>query len=182
MHACLFHLRCQFRPLGHRFLLVDNVINQASLTLIFGLFYLNIAWLISQMHIILQGGRVPPASNSRMPPLPHEPAGFYNDRGATVDIPLDSTKVHDLPLSLLLLCGSIFTRSALPEKNLITMLFQSNTVNMLCICSIRSHPMLSIKRWSSCYFYICCLILNKFQIFFHWCVCLCLIMLLICFM
>ncbi|KAF8663902.1 hypothetical protein HU200_055241 [Digitaria exilis] len=27
-----------------------------------------------------------------MPPLPHEPAGFYNDRGATVDIPLDSTK------------------------------------------------------------------------------------------
>ncbi|KAK8453810.1 hypothetical protein SEVIR_5G344500v4 [Setaria viridis] len=38
------------------------------------------------------GGSVPPASNSRMPPLPHEPAGFYNDRGATVDIPLDSTK------------------------------------------------------------------------------------------
>jgi hypothetical protein len=37
------------------------------------------------------GGSVPPASNSRMPPLPHEP-GFYNDRGATVDIPLDSTK------------------------------------------------------------------------------------------
>lgn len=38
------------------------------------------------------GGGVPPASNSRMPPLPHEPAGFYNDRGATVDIPLDSSK------------------------------------------------------------------------------------------
>uniref|UniRef100_A0A0E0C350 Secretory carrier-associated membrane protein n=1 Tax=Oryza meridionalis TaxID=40149 RepID=A0A0E0C350_9ORYZ len=37
------------------------------------------------------GGSVPPASNSRMPPLPHEP-GFYNDRGTTVDIPLDSTK------------------------------------------------------------------------------------------
>ncbi|KAG0469713.1 hypothetical protein HPP92_015798 [Vanilla planifolia] len=34
---------------------------------------------------------VPPASNSRLSPLPHEPAGFYNDRGATVDIPLDST-------------------------------------------------------------------------------------------
>ena len=31
-----------------------------------------------------------------MPPLPHELAGFYNDRGATVDIPLDSTKVTDL--------------------------------------------------------------------------------------
>ncbi|XP_066307265.1 secretory carrier-associated membrane protein 2-like [Miscanthus floridulus] len=38
------------------------------------------------------GGSVPPSSNSRMPPLPHEPAGFYNDRDATVDIPLDSTK------------------------------------------------------------------------------------------
>ncbi|XP_020405322.1 secretory carrier-associated membrane protein 2 isoform X1 [Zea mays] len=38
------------------------------------------------------GGSVPPASNSRMSALPHEPAGFYNDRGATVDIPLDSTK------------------------------------------------------------------------------------------
>jgi hypothetical protein len=50
------------------------------------------------MHLILQGGSVPPASNSQMPPLPHEPVGFYNDRGATVDIPLDSTKVHDLPL------------------------------------------------------------------------------------
>ncbi|KAM3351881.1 hypothetical protein ACQJBY_023636 [Aegilops geniculata] len=37
------------------------------------------------------GGGVPPASNSRMPPLPHEPAGFYNDR-ATVDIPLGSSK------------------------------------------------------------------------------------------
>lgn len=38
------------------------------------------------------GGGVPPASNSRMPPLPHEPAGFYNDHAATVDIPLGSTK------------------------------------------------------------------------------------------
>lgn len=74
------------------------------------------------MHHILQGGSVPPASNSRMPPLPHEPAGFYNDRGATVDIPLDSTKVHDLPLTLLLLCEFIFMRSALPKKNHITML------------------------------------------------------------
>jgi len=86
------------------------------------------------MHLILQGGSVPPASNSRMPPLPHEPAGFYNDRGASVDIPLDSAKVHDLPLSLLLLCDSIFTRSAPPKKNLITMLFHSSTVNILCIC------------------------------------------------
>ncbi|CAO1946202.1 unnamed protein product [Urochloa humidicola] len=42
------------------------------------------------------GGSVPPASNSRMPPLPHEPAGFYNDRGATVDIPLDSSSTKDL--------------------------------------------------------------------------------------
>ena len=45
---------------------------------------------------IYSAGSVPAASNSRMPPLPHEPAGFYNDRGATVDIPLDSTKVIDL--------------------------------------------------------------------------------------
>ncbi|XP_020599602.1 secretory carrier-associated membrane protein 2-like [Phalaenopsis equestris] len=33
---------------------------------------------------------VPPAANSRLSPLPHEPAGFFNVRGATVDIPLDS--------------------------------------------------------------------------------------------
>ncbi|VAH80303.1 unnamed protein product [Triticum turgidum subsp. durum] len=44
------------------------------------------------MYDVLQGGGVPPASNSRMPPLPHEPAGFYNDRAATVDIPLGSSK------------------------------------------------------------------------------------------
>ncbi|KAK8941581.1 Secretory carrier-associated membrane protein 2 [Platanthera guangdongensis] len=35
---------------------------------------------------------VPTASNSRLSPLPPEPAGFFNDRGATVDIPLDSTR------------------------------------------------------------------------------------------
>ncbi|XP_020692091.1 secretory carrier-associated membrane protein 2 [Dendrobium catenatum] len=34
-------------------------------------------------------GSVPPASNSRLSPLPPEPADFYNDRTATVDIPLD---------------------------------------------------------------------------------------------
>ncbi|PKA62780.1 Secretory carrier-associated membrane protein 3 [Apostasia shenzhenica] len=33
---------------------------------------------------------VPPA-NSRLSPLPHEPAGFFNDHGATIGIPLDST-------------------------------------------------------------------------------------------
>ena len=38
-------------------------------------------------------GSVPPVSNSRLSPLPPEPADFYNDRGATVDIPLDSSKV-----------------------------------------------------------------------------------------
>ncbi|WOL04867.1 hypothetical protein Cni_G13589 [Canna indica] len=37
-------------------------------------------------------GSVPPASNSRLSPLPPEPADFYNDRSATVDIPLDSEK------------------------------------------------------------------------------------------
>ncbi|KAH7675835.1 SCAMP protein [Dioscorea alata] len=35
---------------------------------------------------------VPPASNSRLSPLPPEPADFYNDFSAAVDIPLDSTK------------------------------------------------------------------------------------------
>ncbi|EMS57662.1 Secretory carrier-associated membrane protein 2 [Triticum urartu] len=34
-----------------------------------------------------QGGSVPPAPSSRLSPLSHEPAGFYN-----VDIPMDSTK------------------------------------------------------------------------------------------
>ncbi|MCD7452751.1 Secretory carrier-associated membrane protein 1 [Datura stramonium] len=33
---------------------------------------------------------VPPATNSRLSPLPHEPADY--DRGATVDIPLDNSK------------------------------------------------------------------------------------------
>ncbi|CAD5176067.1 unnamed protein product [Musa acuminata subsp. malaccensis] len=35
---------------------------------------------------------VPPASNSRLSPLPPEPADFYNDRSATIDIPLDTAK------------------------------------------------------------------------------------------
>ncbi|KAM7500828.1 hypothetical protein LguiA_025242 [Lonicera macranthoides] len=34
-------------------------------------------------------GSVPPATKSRLSPLPHEPADFY-DRGAPVDVPLDS--------------------------------------------------------------------------------------------
>ena len=55
------------------------------------------------MYDVLQGGGVPPASNSRMPPLPHEPAGFYNDRAATVDIPLGSSKVPVLQLSMSIL-------------------------------------------------------------------------------
>ncbi|KAK8618376.1 hypothetical protein V6N13_132369 [Hibiscus sabdariffa] len=33
---------------------------------------------------------VPPASNSRLSPLSHEPAGFNYDREATIDIPLDT--------------------------------------------------------------------------------------------
>lgn len=39
-----------------------------------------------------QGGSVPAATNSRLSPLPHEPAGFY-DRTVPVDIPLDSAAV-----------------------------------------------------------------------------------------
>ncbi|XP_042493847.1 secretory carrier-associated membrane protein 1-like [Macadamia integrifolia] len=37
-------------------------------------------------------GSVPPATNSRLSPLPPEPADFSYDRGATIDIPLDSGK------------------------------------------------------------------------------------------
>lgn len=37
-------------------------------------------------------GRAPPAANSRLKPLPHEPTDFY-DRDASVDIPLDSAAV-----------------------------------------------------------------------------------------
>lgn len=33
----------------------------------------------------------PPASNSRLSPLPPEPAGFNYDREATIDIPLDTS-------------------------------------------------------------------------------------------
>ncbi|MQL98910.1 hypothetical protein Taro_031626 [Colocasia esculenta] len=35
---------------------------------------------------------VPPASDSRLSPLPPEPADFYNERGATIDVPLDNAK------------------------------------------------------------------------------------------
>nr|GMD83181.1 secretory carrier-associated membrane protein 2-like [Ipomoea batatas]GMD86399.1 secretory carrier-associated membrane protein 2-like [Ipomoea batatas] len=35
-------------------------------------------------------GSVPPATNSRLSPLPPEPAGFYNSNDS-VDIPLDNT-------------------------------------------------------------------------------------------
>ena len=37
-------------------------------------------------------GSVPPATNSRLSPLPPEPADFY-DRNASIDIPLDSASV-----------------------------------------------------------------------------------------
>ena len=37
-------------------------------------------------------GRAPPAANTRLKPLPHEPTDFY-DRNASVDIPLDSASV-----------------------------------------------------------------------------------------
>lgn len=67
------------------------------------------------MYPVLQGGSVPPASNSRMPPLPHEP-GFYNDRGATVDIPLDSTKVLVFPLSGNTTCYYIYKLCSVPQR------------------------------------------------------------------
>eukprot|EP00252_Welwitschia_mirabilis_P006288 TRINITY_DN1713_c0_g1_i1.p1 TRINITY_DN1713_c0_g1~~TRINITY_DN1713_c0_g1_i1.p1 ORF type:complete len:309 (-),score=44.96 TRINITY_DN1713_c0_g1_i1:370-1296(-) len=37
-------------------------------------------------------GSVPSATNSRLSPLPHEPADFYDRGGATVDIPLGTSK------------------------------------------------------------------------------------------
>lgn len=39
-------------------------------------------------------GSVPPAVNSRLAPLPPEPAGFNYDRDAPIDIPLDSAIVR----------------------------------------------------------------------------------------
>jgi hypothetical protein len=47
----------------------------------------SLSW-VSQLFPILQGGSVPPATSSRLSPLSHEPADFYN-----VDIPLESSKV-----------------------------------------------------------------------------------------
>ncbi|KAF8370163.1 hypothetical protein HHK36_031794 [Tetracentron sinense] len=38
-------------------------------------------------------GSVPPAANSRLSPLPPDPADFNYDPGATIDIPLDRAKV-----------------------------------------------------------------------------------------
>ncbi|KAL5976208.1 Secretory carrier-associated membrane protein 2 [Asimina triloba] len=43
------------------------------------------------IYLHLNPGSVPPATNSRLSPLPPEPADFYYDRGATVDIPLDTS-------------------------------------------------------------------------------------------
>lgn len=87
-----------------------------------------IVWLIFQIYHVLQGGSVPPASNSRMPPLPHEPAGFYNDRGATVDIPLDSTKVPEFPLNLLVFWDSYaYQDFSTQENHIVTKLFHCRT-------------------------------------------------------
>lgn len=47
-------------------------------------------FLVCNCEWVLQS--VPPATNSRLSPLPHEPADFY-DRSAPVDIPLDSAAV-----------------------------------------------------------------------------------------
>lgn len=41
-----------------------------------------------------QNPSVPPATNSRLSPLPHEPADY--DHAATVDIPLDNSKVKQI--------------------------------------------------------------------------------------
>ncbi|THG02130.1 hypothetical protein TEA_020162 [Camellia sinensis var. sinensis] len=45
---------------------------------------------ILELSMFQNPGSVPPATNSRLSPLPPEPADY--DRGATVDIPLDSAK------------------------------------------------------------------------------------------
>lgn len=55
------------------------------------------ALLLNQIHMKLNflfqtTGSVPPATNSRLSPLPPEPADFYNPT-APVDIPLDSATV-----------------------------------------------------------------------------------------
>ncbi|KAE8661584.1 hypothetical protein F3Y22_tig00113725pilonHSYRG01197 [Hibiscus syriacus] len=43
-----------------------------------------------KVKLVMSTTSVPPASNSRLSPLPLEPAGFSYDRGATIDIPLDT--------------------------------------------------------------------------------------------
>ncbi|GAB4859551.1 Secretory carrier-associated membrane protein 2, partial [Ancistrocladus abbreviatus] len=51
------------------------------------------AFYMPFLHIFIESlnpGSVPPASNSRLSPLPPEPADY--DRGATIDIPLDNSK------------------------------------------------------------------------------------------
>ncbi|KAJ8426556.1 hypothetical protein Cgig2_017072 [Carnegiea gigantea] len=63
-------------------------------------------------------GSIAPASNSRLSPLPPEPADFYNPT-ATVDIPLDSTKVPDrLPVDVYSQSMSLFQDLKKKEKEL----------------------------------------------------------------
>ncbi|KAF8391398.1 hypothetical protein HHK36_023702 [Tetracentron sinense] len=49
----------------------------------------------ADVSVSMNPGSVPPAANSRLSPLPPEPADFNDfnyDRGATIDIPLDTSK------------------------------------------------------------------------------------------
>ena len=97
-----------------------------------------------------------------MPPLPHEPAGFYNDCGATVDIPLDSTKVTDFHC-FCYYCGILyFTSSVLAKTKNITMIFHSNTLKYVIVVHafLLDYFFLKVmynvidQGWRSCYSFL----------------------------
>lgn len=57
---------------------------------------------------------VPSAANSRLSPLPHEPADFY-DRSAPVDIPLDSAAVCEKLMIMYMQKKKKFTCASQPS-------------------------------------------------------------------
>jgi hypothetical protein len=52
--------------------------------------------IISYELVLMQQSRPTPPSNTRLSPLPPEPADFYNDFSSPVDIPMDTSKVVTL--------------------------------------------------------------------------------------
>jgi hypothetical protein len=52
--------------------------------------------IISYELVLMQQSGPTPPSNTRLSPLPPEPADFYNDFSSPVDIPMDTGKVVTL--------------------------------------------------------------------------------------